>query len=228
MDPIHHPFPTFEKLHQKGKELPQEETERTIFQKELPSPQCKQRQIKATVTMAALTTPATVAATCYLTTISILPASTGRTAPYETCSALGRSCPLFTLPAPIISPPHLNRSDMEEDWNGERKEKREKRKERRRNLKIKLTFHPAQSTCPIPHLILMIFSAQNLYNQSVFTVYTLLPHEYIYININNVNMAQYSERHLVQSFMVISLMFFIKNLISLVCLLFSTVPKHDS
>ena len=90
----------------------------------------KEEQMKNTFTMAipVTTTPATVAAVTNSPTT--LPASKERRVFYQTCSALGRPCPLFALPASTVTPPHSDWSDVEEDWDGERQKEEEKKRNR--------------------------------------------------------------------------------------------------
>ena len=87
--------------------------------------QPKEEQTKATFTLAVpvMTTPATVAATPNSPTIP--PASKERTVFCETCSALGRPCPLFTLPAPNTFNATSDWSNVEEDQDGERQKEEE-------------------------------------------------------------------------------------------------------
>ena len=57
-----------------------------------------------------------------------------------TCSALGKPCPLFSLPALTVSPPHSNWSDTEEeeDWDGKRQKKKECREKEQKEKELKL------------------------------------------------------------------------------------------
>ena len=56
------------------------------------------------------------------------------------CSALGRPCPFFSLPAPTVSAPHSNWSDIEEeeDWDGERQRENECREKEQKEKELKL------------------------------------------------------------------------------------------
>ena len=118
-------------------------------------PQPKEEQTKATISMAApvMAVPAMAAATHYVPTISTPPASTERTVYCETCSALGRPCPLFTSPAPAVSLPHSDWSDfeVEEDWDGERQKEEEREKNRQhgeKELTDKNYFPPSPKYMP--------------------------------------------------------------------------------
>ena len=62
-----------------------------------------------------MTVPATVVATPNLPTTKTPPASTERSTNCKMCSALGKPCPLFDPPAPTVSPPNSDWSDVEED-----------------------------------------------------------------------------------------------------------------
>ena len=79
--------------------------------------QPKEEQINVTFTMAApvMTAPDVVAAIPNSPTT--LPTTKERTVFCKTCSALGRPCPLFTPPAPTVSLPHSDWSNVDEDWD---------------------------------------------------------------------------------------------------------------
>ena len=84
-----------------------------------------------------IATPAMVKATPYLS----VPVTSQRAISCVMCSALGRSYPSFSPPAPTISPPNSNWSDTEEqeDWDGERQKEKEHREKgpKEKELEVK-------------------------------------------------------------------------------------------
>ena len=127
------------------------ENEKELYPKQNPKPE--EEQMKATFTMAGplMATPATVPATPNVPIISTLPVSTESTAFCETCLALGRPCPLFAPPAPLVSLSHSDWSNVEDDWDGERQKEEEREKNRehgKKELKDKIFFPPSPKYTP--------------------------------------------------------------------------------